>query len=226
VQYHPENWPRVCWNGANPIPFCAVYGRPKCRPLQSHLGSPLVVVPLLVLWTQVVVECSELQVQGQGQSTNLHFDQCETTIGTSFERPSSSRDASLAKTVKEPDDDEFKPNNWVRGHECIKIVMLGDEKRIKAAEMYSRKSSRDPPPTIVCCDFRDMYSITGVCGMTRIRLASGQDSFARVSSWGLAMQQCTCMEIEVIFSTIRVGHHQIVHHSSTPLSYVKETFPH
>lgn len=103
---------------------------------------------------------------------------CEKTIDTFFKKAFHYK-GSLVKTDKVPFD-KFKPDNWVCYHEYIDIVKrvwpwrlkFADEKHLKAAEMYNRKARRDPitgevPPMIVDCDFRNTYSITGICGIDK-----------------------------------------------------------
>jgi hypothetical protein len=73
---------------------------------------------------------------------------------------------SLVKTVKVPDD-KFKLDNWERYHEYINIVKRIQPHRLKFA---NEKARRDPitgeiPPMIVDCDFRNTFSITGLCGI-------------------------------------------------------------
>jgi hypothetical protein len=74
--------------------------------------------------------------------------------------------------------DKFKPENIERALEYIHAVLsldqsrlkFVDEKSLKGAEIFNRKVRRDPitgevPSIITDSDFRNTYTIIGLCGV-------------------------------------------------------------
>eukprot|EP00985_Skeletonema_marinoi_P031247 scaffold37243_cov116-Skeletonema_marinoi.AAC.1 len=74
--------------------------------------------------------------------------------------------------------DKLKPRNILRAIDYIKTIAMmdrsrikfGDEKHLKGAELYCRKTRRniltgEVPPILTTPDFRNTYSIIGFCGI-------------------------------------------------------------
>lgn len=85
--------------------------------------------------------------------------------------------ASLRKPTLIPLD-KFKPANIERAIEYLALVAqinparlkFTDEKLLKGEELYNRQTRRDPltghvPPVLTESDFRNTYSITGICSI-------------------------------------------------------------
>ena len=73
---------------------------------------------------------------------------------------------------------KLKPENLLRAEEYLELLMhisptrlrFADENLLKGSELYNRKAQRDPltglvPPTYTDRDFRNTYSIVGICSI-------------------------------------------------------------
>jgi transposase len=79
--------------------------------------------------------------------------------------------------------DKFRPENLLRARDYVRIISkvdphrlkFGDEKHLKGAEIYCRRTRRnvltgEVPPCYTAPDFRNTYTILGLCGIDRSTL--------------------------------------------------------